>query len=51
VTEVYGALTRRECGTYYALTMPGRNAVTAFYVSGEKLWAFGLLRPGVPVCR
>jgi hypothetical protein len=51
VTEVYGALARQACGSYYALTLPGRGAVTAFYVSGDRLWAFGLLDPRSAVCR
>jgi hypothetical protein len=51
VTEVYGPLTRQECGAYYALVRPGRRAITAFYVSDERLWAFGLLDRRSPVCR
>ena len=51
ITAVHGALVRRECGGYAALELPGRNAVTAFYVLDDRLWAFGLSRPGVPVCR
>ena len=51
ITAVHGALVRRECGDYAALELPGRNSVTAFYVLDDRLWAFGLSRPGVPVCR
>ena len=51
VTSVYGALVRRECGGYAALVLPGRGATTAFYVLDDRLWAFGLLRPGLPLCR
>jgi hypothetical protein len=51
VTEVYGALARQACGSYDALTLPARGAVTAFYVSGDRLWAFGLLEPRSAVCR
>jgi hypothetical protein len=51
VSEVYGALTRIECGGYSALTMPGRRAVSVFYVDDDEVWGFGLTRPGVPVCR
>ncbi len=51
VTEVYGPLTRRVCGTYYALIRPTRNAVTAFYISGDRVWAFGLLDLRAAVCR
>jgi hypothetical protein len=50
-TEVYGPLTRRECGGYYALVLPARAAITAFYVVGERLWAFGLLERRSAVCR
>lgn len=51
VTAVHGPMTRRECGGYYALTMPGRNVTTAFYVVDQEVWAFGLMHPAVPVCR
>ena len=51
VTSVYGALVRRECGTYAVLVMPGRRVTTAFYVLEDQLWAFGLFRPGLPLCR
>lgn len=51
ITSIYGALTRQECGRYYALVLPGPRATTAFYVLDDRLWAFGLSRPGVPLCR
>ncbi|MHB1243058.1 MAG: hypothetical protein ACYC1P_06625 [Gaiellaceae bacterium] len=51
VTSVYGALVRRECRGYAVLVLPGRGATTVFYVLDDKLWAFGLSRPGVPLCR
>lgn len=51
VTQVYGALVRRDCGHYAVLELPGRRATTAFYLLDERLWAFGLSRPGVPLCR
>jgi hypothetical protein len=51
VTAEYGALIRRECGGYSALVLPGRGVTTAFYVLDDRLWAFGLARPGVPLCR
>ena len=51
VTSLYGALVRRECGGYSVLMLPGARATTAFYVLDDKLWAFGLSRPGVPLCR
>ena len=51
VTTVYGALLRRDCGGYAALVLPGRGATTAFYVLDDRLWAFGLARTGLPLCR
>lgn len=51
ITAVYGALVRRECGGYSVLELPSRRAVTAFYVLDDRLWAFGLSRPGVGLCR
>ncbi|HUQ23100.1 MAG TPA: hypothetical protein VM049_08795 [Gaiellaceae bacterium] len=51
VTSVYGALVRRECGTYAVLVLPGRGVTTAFYVLEDQVWAFALLRPGLPLCR
>jgi hypothetical protein len=42
---------RRQCGRYSVLVLPGRNATTAFYVLDDRLWAFGLSRPGLPLCR
>ncbi|MGH3129521.1 MAG: hypothetical protein ACRDNX_01765 [Gaiellaceae bacterium] len=51
VTAVYGPLTRTECGTYSALTLPRGRTVTAFYVVDGRLWGFGLSRRGLPVCR
>ena len=51
VTTAYGALTRLECGNHYALLLPRAGFLTVFYVLHEKLWAFGLMRSGVPVCR
>lgn len=51
VTALYGALIRRECGGYAALVLPGRGVRTAFYVLDDRLWAFGLARSGIPLCR
>jgi hypothetical protein len=51
VTSVYGALVRHECGGYAVLELPGRGATTGFYVLDDRLWAFGLFRPGVALCR
>jgi len=51
VTSVYGALVRRECSGYAVLVLPGRRATTGFYVLEGRLWAFGLFRAGLPLCR
>ena len=51
VRAIYGTLTRLECGAYSALLLPRRGTLTAFYVLDDRLWAFGLSRPGVPLCR
>lgn len=51
VVDKYRSLLRVNCGTYHALTLPGRRALTAFYIVDDKLWAFGLMRPQVPACR
>jgi hypothetical protein len=48
---LHGPLMRVGCGTYKALTMRSRSAVTAVYVYDGRVWGFGLSRPGVPVCR
>jgi hypothetical protein len=50
-TSLHGSLIRRQCGGYSVLLLPGRNATTAFYVLDDRLWAFGLYRPGMPLCR
>lgn len=51
VTELYGSLLRRRCAGYDVLVLPGRRATTAFYVLDDRLWAFGLSRPGLGLCR
>ena len=51
VTSLYGALFRRECVGYYALTLRHGRTTTAFYVLEDRLWAFGLSSPGIPLCR
>src|ERR671939_513059 len=42
VTGLYGSLARTDCPGYYALTLPTRGGVTAFYIVNEKVWGFGL---------
>jgi hypothetical protein len=33
------------------LVLPGRGATTGFYVLEDRLWAFALFKPGLPLCR
>jgi hypothetical protein len=51
ITSIYGALVRRQCVGYSVLVLPGKAATTAFYGLDGRVWAFGLFRPGLPVCR
>jgi hypothetical protein len=51
ITSLYGGLLQRECGGYSAFFLPGRGVRTAFYVLDDRLWAFGLARTGLPLCR
>jgi hypothetical protein len=51
VTALYGPLERVGCSGYAAYVLDGRNVRTAFYVLGDRLWAFGLSRPDVALCR
>jgi hypothetical protein len=50
-TSIYGPLARTQCKGYYGLTLRSRRAVTVVYVVRTDVWGFGLLAPGVPVCR
>jgi hypothetical protein len=51
ITGLYGPLRTIGCDGYSVLTLAGRNVTTAFYVLGDRLWAFGLSRPNVALCR
>lgn len=51
VTTVHSGLDRRTCDGYHALVLRRRSSVTALYILDGRLWAFGLSRPGVPLCR
>ena len=51
VTALYGRLEAVGCRGYSAYALRKPTATTAFYVLGDRLWAFGLSRPGVPLCR
>jgi hypothetical protein len=46
----YGALVTITCGSTRALIQTTGNVTTVFYVYGEKLWGFGLNRPGATPC-
>ena len=50
VTRRYGVLEKQVCAGYYALTVHGHRAQSAFYVYGSELWGFGLTRPGASPC-
>ena len=51
ITGMYGPLRTIGCDGYSVLTLAGRNVTTAFFVLGDRLWAFGLSRPSVALCR
>ena len=51
VAALYGPLETVGCRGYSAYVLRRRAATTAFYVVGDRLWGFGLSRPGVPLCR
>ena len=51
VRGVYGTLKRIDCDGYYALVLERAGTRTALYILRERLWAFGLSRAGLPVCR
>lgn len=50
VRSAYHPLERAACRGYYALTLRKGTTLTAFYVLGGKLWGFGLIRAGAPLC-
>jgi hypothetical protein len=51
VGQLEGPTIRVGCAGYAALTQADGDAVTAFYVVYGRVWGFGLVRAGVPVCR
>ncbi len=51
ITGMYGPLSALGCGSYSVLTLNAPSTTTAFYVLGDRLWAFGLSRPGIALCR
>ena len=51
IAGLYGPLLRVNCGTYAAMTLRSGRTTTSFYVVDERVWGFGLSRPGQRVCR
>lgn len=51
LSGVYGTLPRVECGHYHARILRRGASVSAFYVKGDAVWAFGLLSRSARVCR
>jgi hypothetical protein len=51
VRSLYGQVGRVKCRGYDALVLRRRSTVTVFYVLDDRVWGFGLFRPGVPLCR
>ena len=51
ITTFYGALKETRCRDYRALTQVRHGSTTAFYVVGDTLWGFGLMRRQAQVCR
>jgi hypothetical protein len=47
----YGALVTIPCGSYSALILTKGRVTTVYYVYDDKLWGFGLTRPGTTPCR
>jgi len=50
VSRIYGSLDKRECVSYEALLIPGKRVTSVFYVFRDKVWGFGLMRPGASPC-
>jgi hypothetical protein len=51
IAGLYGPLLRVNCGTYAAMTLRRGRTTTSVYVVDERVWGFGLSRPGQRVCR
>ena len=50
VARIYGSLDKRECVRYQALLLPGKKVTSAFYVFRDRVWGFGLIKPGDSPC-
>jgi hypothetical protein len=51
VVSEHRGLSRTECGHYEALSARRGRVVTVFWFRDGILWAFGIQRPSVPLCR
>jgi hypothetical protein len=51
IAELYGPLARVECGVYTAHLLRRGPTVSAFYETGNRVWAFALLRFPASPCR
>ena len=51
ITDVYGGMSRSECGSYHVLLLPRGRVVSAFYVVSGRVWGFSLLRAPSRPCR
>jgi hypothetical protein len=51
IDELYVPHDETACRGYSALTLRTRRVVTAFYRDNDAVWAFGLSRPGIRLCR
>src|SRR5215211_4348933 len=50
VQAAVGALVTIPCGSYRALILTRSGVTTVYYLFGNKLWGFGLSRPGASPC-
>ena len=50
VARMYGSLDKRECVRYEALLLPREKVTSVFYVFRDKVWGFGLMKPGDSPC-
>jgi hypothetical protein len=50
IARIYGSLDKRDCVRYEALLLPGKKVTSVFYVFRDKVWGFGLMRPGASPC-
>lgn len=50
IGDAYPGLGERSCTGYSALVSTGEGIQSVFYVYREKLWGFGLTKPGASPC-